>query len=50
MLYSHLFEVAGFKIHYFAIPFALGLLALPRAIGNAGVGGSNEEAQHSRQA
>jgi hypothetical protein len=30
MLYSHLFEVAGFKIHYFAIPFALGLLSLPR--------------------
>jgi hypothetical protein len=30
MLYSHLFEVVGGKIHYFAIPFALGLMALPR--------------------
>jgi hypothetical protein len=29
MLYSHLLEVAGGKIHYFAFPFALGLLLLP---------------------
>jgi hypothetical protein len=34
MLYSHLFEVAGGKIHYFVIPFALGLMALPRSRGN----------------
>ncbi len=30
MLYSHLLEVAAGKIHYFVVPFALGLLALPR--------------------
>ena len=30
MLYSHLLEVAAGKIHYFVIPFALGLLVLPR--------------------
>ena len=29
MLYSHVFEVVGGKIHYFVFPFALGLLALP---------------------
>jgi hypothetical protein len=26
MLYSHLIEVAGQKMHYFAVPFALGLI------------------------
>ena len=30
MCYSHLFEVAGGKIHYFVIPFAIGWLQLPR--------------------
>lgn len=28
--YSHLFEVAGSKIHYFVIPYAIGWLRLPR--------------------
>ncbi len=31
MLYSHLFEVAGAKIHYFIIPYALGWLRLSGA-------------------
>ena len=30
MLYSHLFEVAAQKTHYFAVPFALGWLRPPR--------------------
>jgi hypothetical protein len=30
MLYSHIFEVVIGKIHYFAFPFALGLLTLPK--------------------
>jgi hypothetical protein len=30
MLYSHVFEVVLGKIHYFVIPFALGLVVLPR--------------------
>lgn len=32
MLYSHLVEVAGGKIHYFAVPFALGLVKVPYPI------------------
>jgi len=30
MLYSHVFEVVTGKVHYFVIPFALGLLTLPK--------------------
>ncbi|MBK6795442.1 MAG: hypothetical protein IPG76_01205 [Acidobacteria bacterium] len=30
MLWSHIFEVAAGKIHYFAIPFALGLIKFRR--------------------
>ncbi len=30
MLWSHIFEVAGGKIHYFAVPFALGLIKFRR--------------------
>lgn len=29
MMYSHLVEVAGGKIHYFAVPYALGLIKFP---------------------
>ena len=31
MFLSHLWEVAGGKLHYFAVPFALGLLKLKEA-------------------
>jgi hypothetical protein len=33
MLYSHLVEVAAQKIHYFAVPLALGLIRFPHAMG-----------------
>jgi hypothetical protein len=33
MVYSHLVEVAAQKIHYFAVPFALGLIRFPHAAG-----------------
>jgi hypothetical protein len=49
MLYSHLNVTAG-KIHYFVIPYALGLLGLPRDGGTRRIEtvGTGEEAIPSR--